>query len=122
MDFIFILLGINIFGVFLFKREWLIRKKPFALLFTLNLLLFASGYLLQYLSIGNPAFVIALKIPIFSQLLFLGLLIIFYKIYNRDPVDGFWTMDVGLLRESMFNFIFVVAFTIPVILVLSGVI
>ena len=113
----------NTLVVFMYKREWLLSKKPFTILLAINLILLVVGYLLQYYSIGNPKMVIALKMPVLSQLLFIGLVTIFRKVYNRDPVDTFWTKDVSLMRDGIFNFFFwVVAIIILAILVFTKVI
>ncbi len=123
MDFIFILLGINTLFVFLYKREWLLQKQPFTILLACNLILFVLGYVLQYYSIGNPKLVVALKMPVLSQLLFIGLVTVFRKIYNRDPVDTFWTMDISLMKDGIFNFVFwVIAVILPAILVFTRII
>ena len=123
MDFIYIVLGINTLIVFLFNRDWLLQKKSFIILFIFNLILFVLGYLLQHYSIGNPKFVVALKMPILSQLLFMGLVALFRKVYNRTPEDTFWTMDISLMKDGIFNFIFwIIAIILPAILVFGKVI
>ncbi len=123
MDFIYIILGMNTLIVFMYKRDWLLSRKPFTITLTVNFLLLILGYLLQYYSVGNPKMVVALKMPVLSQLLFIGLVTIFRKIYNRDPVDTFWTMDVSLMKDGIFNFFFwVVAIILPAILVFTKII
>jgi hypothetical protein len=120
MDFIFILLGINTLLVFLYQREWLLQKRPFTILLAFNLILFVLGYVLQHFPIGNPKLIVALKMPVLSQLLFMGLITVFRKIYNRDPVDTFWSSDISLMKDGIFNFVFwVVAVVLPAILVFT---
>jgi len=120
MDFIYIILGMNTLIVFIYKRDWFLRRKPFLILLFVNFLLLILGYLLQYYSVGNHKMVVVLKMPMLSQLLFIGLVIIFRKVYNRDPVDTFWTMDVSLMKDGIFNFFFwVVAIILPVILIFT---
>lgn len=121
MSFIYIVIGMNTLVVFMYKRDWLLSRKPFMILFAINVLLLACGYLLQYYSIGNPKMVVALKMPVLSQLLFLGLVAVFRKVYSRDPIDTFWTMDVGLMKDGIFNlFFWVVAIILPAILVFTN--
>lgn len=88
--------------VFMYKRDWLWSRKPFTILLAVNFQLLILGYLLQYYSVGNPKMVVALKMPVLSQLLFIALVTIFRKVYNREPVDTFWTMDVSLMKDGIF--------------------
>lgn len=106
MDFIFILVGINILLIFLYKREWLFETKPFCILLGINLILFILGYALINNFIGDPKFVAALKMPLISQLIFKVMGWCFYTIYNRNPVDTFWSMDKKLMKDGLFNFCF----------------
>ncbi len=123
MDFAYIALGLNTLAVFLYKREWLLKKKPFTILLAINILLLILGYIFQYNLIGNPNMVVALKMPLLSQLIFISLVTIFRKVYNRDPVDTFWTMDISLMKDGIFNFTFwVTAILLPSILVFTKVI
>jgi hypothetical protein len=123
MDFAYIALGLNTLAVFLYKREWLLKKKPFTILLAVNILLLILGYIFQYNLIGNPNMVVALKMPLLSQLIFISLVTIFRKVYNRDPVNTFWTMDISLMKDGIFNFTFwVTAILLPSILVFTKVI
>lgn len=123
VNFIFILLGTNTLIVFLYKRDWLLEKNPFLVLLAANSILFATGYLLEFELVGNPKLVIALKMPLLSQLIFVCMVLIFRKIYNRDPVDTFWTMDQKLMKDGIFNFVFwVAAIILPAIVVFGKII
>lgn len=123
MGFLFILIGMNPLIVFLYHREWLLDKTIFKILLLVNLILFIVGYALQNNSINNFKLVVALKMPILSQLLFVILVFVFRKIFNRDPVDTFWTMDVKLMKDGIFNFIFwVLGGLLPAILVFKNII
>ena len=123
MNFIYILLGTNILAVFMFRRDWLLRKMPFLNLLAVNFLLLAVGYLFQYFSIGNQKFVIALKIPVLSQLIFIILVTIFRILNKRDPKDTFWSMDSSLMTDGLFNFVFVtVSLIFPAIIVFMKII
>lgn len=123
MDFIFILLGINTLIIFLYKREWLLQKQPFIIVMACNLTLFMLGYVLQHYSIVISKFVVALKMPLLSQLLFLSLAFLFRKIYDRDVVDTFWVSDLRLMKDGVFNFIFwVTGIMLPAVLVFGEII
>lgn len=123
MDFIFILLGINTLFIFLYKREWLLQKQPFIIVMACNLTLFMLGYVLPYYSIVISEFVVALKMPLLSQLLFLSLAFLFRKIYDKDAVDTFWVNDLRLMKDGVFNFIFwVTGIMLPAVLVFGEII
>ena len=123
MDFVFILLGINTLFVFLFKREWLLQKHSFFIMLICNFILCIFCYVLQYHSIGNPKLVVALKMPVISQVLFVIFVFVFRKLYDRNPVDTFWTMDSTLMKDGIFNFVFwFLAIMLPAYLVFEKVI
>jgi hypothetical protein len=122
MEFIYIIVGLNVFIVFLFKRAWLLRWKPFLYLLAINSLLFAMGHLFQYYKIGDPRFIAALKIPAPQQLLFIGMLMIYRAIFNRNPEGTWHSMDWKQMKDGIFNFIFWASSTVPIILALDNVI
>ena len=122
MDFLYIALGLNILLIFLVKREWLLEKHPFSILLLCNTSLFLLGYLLPYFSIVYSIMVVALKIPILSQLLFMLLVKVFRKT-NKIHVDTFWTMDKHLMKDVKFNVAFwLIAILLPAILVFNGIV
>lgn len=85
--------------------------------------MFIGSYIFETNLIGNPKVVIALKMPLLSQLLFILMIVCFRKIYNRNPVDTFWTMDRGLMKDGIFNFVFwVIGVILPAILVFTKII
>jgi hypothetical protein len=57
MDFIFVGLGISVHLVFLFKRELLLDKKYFLILFGITLFIFALSYFFLFVKPGNPSMV-----------------------------------------------------------------
>lgn len=123
MDFICVLVGTNLLAFYLFKYEWLFSKKPFNIILFLNFLLLVVGYALQHYLIGNQKFVIALKMPFISQLLFISFVTIFRKVYKRDPKETFWSMDWNLIKDGLFNFVLWLACLIlPAILVFKKII
>lgn len=119
MNILFIALGMSTLLIFLFKRDWLFKKYQFLVLLSANLLLFVLGNLLA----DNFKLATALKMSLISQLIFLTLVFVFKSIYKRNPVDTFWTMDMSLMKDGVFNFIFwVLGITVPAGLVFTGVI
>lgn len=118
LSLIAVLFGMSTIWVFLYKREWLLQKKPSLILLIVNFSFFVLAYIFDYWSIGNARLIVFLKMGFLSQLIFLLLVSIFRKIYNRDPVDTFWAIDVKLMKDGIFNFIFwVTAIMIPAILI-----
>jgi hypothetical protein len=119
MSLLFIILGLNIYTIFILKRDWLLQKKPYIILLLCNLILFAVGHTMLYRNIGNPNFVSALNIPAPQQILLLALLTIYRKIFHDDPADTLWSMDWKKMKDGIFNFIFFVASIVPTILALD---
>ena len=123
MDFIFIILGMSTMLLFLFKRDWLMNKNASILLLVWNIFLFCGGYSLQFYRIGNPEIVIALKISLLCQIIFFVLVFSFRKLYGKNPEDTFWTMDISLLKDGIFNFLFwVIAGFVSAVLVFTKII
>jgi hypothetical protein len=123
MNLIYIFLGMNIHFLFLFKRDWLFKKEFYIKLLLCNSILALLSYLFQYCLIGNPKFVIALKMPLISQVLFIGLVVVFQKLFKRNPIDTFWSMDISQMKDGIFNFGFwFLSIVIPAILVFKKII
>lgn len=123
MDFLFIIFGLSTLIVFLYKREWLINKKSCMIIFLINSILFLSSYFLEYIIKINSKTVVALKMGLLSQLIFLLLITLYRKLYNSTPMDTFWSMDIKLLKDGIFNFLFwVLGGVIPAIIVFNRII
>jgi hypothetical protein len=112
-----VFLGLNVFIIFVVKREWLFNKKPFGLLLSFNLFLLLAGFYFPAHSIGDPRFTPLLRVPFIYQILLLPLAWIYRKLYHKDPVDTLWSMDIRLMRDGIFNFIYAVLLAIIVIMV-----
>jgi len=111
MDFILVLIGLAIFFIFLFKRETLVDKKALFSIVIVCVILFIIGYILQFLNIKNGQF---LKMPLIQYTLYRFCYFIFVKIYKREPKDTWWTMDLSLMKDGIFNFIAgMVSFVLP---------
>lgn len=121
MNIIFVFLGMSTLLVFLYKREWLLGRRPFLILLVLNVILFILGYILE--NGVDFKLSVALKMGLLSQLIFTALVTLFRRIYKRDPVDTFWTMDVSLMKDGIFNFVFwVLGGVIPALIVFKHII
>ncbi len=117
MNLVYVLLGMNVLIIFYFKRLWLLNRKSYFILLSINLLLFISGYIFQHYSIGDPRFLVLLKVPFPYQLLFLPMIWAYRKLFHSDPVDTFWSMDIKLMKDGLFNFLYVVLFVFVLFLI-----
>jgi hypothetical protein len=117
LNILFLALGLNVFLIFLLKREWLFNKKPFSILLCINLVLFIMGFFLQTHPIEDSKFSPLLKVPFIYQILLLPLAWVYLKIYHKDPVDTLWSMDIRLMKDGIFNFIYAVLLFVVVIIV-----
>jgi hypothetical protein len=107
MDVILVLIGINVQMIFFFKREWLFDKKIFIYLLFVNLGIFILSYYLLAFEIGPPIGVELLKLPLPAQLIFWGMDAVYYKFFKAHPQDSFWSMDLSLMKDGIFNFLFI---------------
>lgn len=120
---VFIILGLSIIIIFLFKRDLLTKQNSFRVIFIFSIILFVLGYVLDILIKQEKSLAIALKIPLLCLLIFRGFLWIFEKLYNRVPVDTFWTMKKDVWKDAIFNILFwIIGILVPVLLVFKRVI
>ena len=102
----------------MFKREILFDRFGFIVVFVISIGLFVLGSLLQTSHVGNPNLVVLLKMPIFTSLVFLGLKVLYFRLFNEHAVDTFWSMDMNLMKDGIFNFLFFFfSIIIPVLIV-----
>jgi hypothetical protein len=107
-NYTFIFLSLSTLIIFTYKRGWLLHLRTAIRVAIWNGILFMFGLGFLYFSFGDQDLVVLLGVPIFSQLIFSIMVTVFRKIYDRDPVDTFWTMDIKLMRDGVFNFIFII--------------
>ena|SRR5690554_293191 len=116
MDFILIMIGLSIFHIFLFKREILVQKQSSLYIAIACIILFVLGYILIYfdMKIGK-----ALTMPFIQFVLYRFCHFIFVKIYKREPKNTWWSMDLSLMTDGVFNFLCALfAFGFPMLLIL----
>jgi hypothetical protein len=117
MAFLFAAIGLFVQIIFMFKRELLFEKKSFRLILIAGAVLFVLSYILMLNNIGNTSFVRFLTVPLLSTGVFYALNYVFFKIYNRNPEDTFWSMDWSQMRDGIFNFLFwVLGIMLPVVI------
>lgn len=67
---------------------------------------------------GDPKFILVLKVPLLSQLIFWLMWRVYFAWINANPQDSFWTMDMKLLKDGIFNVLFwIVGLMLPILLV-----
>jgi hypothetical protein len=106
MAFIFAMIGLLVQIVFMFKREWLFEKRSFTVILILSAALFTLSYILMLNHIGNPKTVRLLTIPLLAAIMFYITKLTFFKLYDRNLEDTFWSMDSTLMSDGVFNAIF----------------
>ena len=111
---ILIFFGLSIFLVFLFKREFLVDKR-FSVYFIIYCLVL--GLLGLFLQNNNVKGGDILVLPLFQFIIYRFFYKIFVSIYKREPKDTFWSMDLSLMIDGIFNFLYVIfAFCFPLFL------
>jgi hypothetical protein len=106
MDFFFVLIGISIQGIFIIRRELLYEKKSSYTLLIVSLLFFILSYVLIQIHFGKPGIIVLLRVPMLTMLIFYLMKIGYFKLYQTDAKDTFWSMDVKLMKDGIFNFLF----------------
>jgi len=106
MDLIFVLIGLSTVWIFMFKIEWLFLTETFAVNIIYNILLFGISFLLVQNQLGNPKFLLLLRMPLFSSFVFFILYKGFKKIYQRNPENTFWTFTGKPIQDVIFTLLF----------------
>lgn len=111
---ILIFFGLSIFFIFLFKRELLVDKKFTVYFIIYCLVLCILGLILRYNSVKGGDILI---LPIFQFIIYRFFYKIFVSIYRKEPKDTFWSMDISLMKDGIFNFLYVIfSFCFPLFL------
>jgi hypothetical protein len=106
MNFVIIVISLFVQIIFIYKREWLFDKKIFIGVVIVSVLLFGASMALTAQGMGNPKFIPALKMPFLVVLIFFIMKTMFFRIYERNAEDTFWSMNLSLMRDGVFNFLF----------------
>jgi hypothetical protein len=108
MDPICFCIGGLVFAVGIFKRELLIRKAPFKIMFGISAALFIAGIMLHFTEVGRSSTCGALLSPLLSLGLFRLCRRIFLKRYQREPKDTWLDWSSGLGPDRIFNLVYFV--------------
>ena len=72
----------------------------------------------MHFEIGNPKFIPALKTPLIAIIIFYIMKKIFFFLYNKHAEDTFWSMDLSMMKDGIFNGLFwFLATMVPVFLI-----
>jgi hypothetical protein len=113
---IFVGMAIGIHLIFLFKREILFNKMKFRVLLSISFGLFLLGYLLKGLDISSKNMAM-MQVPFLALIIFYIMSFIYNKMFGENPADSFWSMDISLMKDGIFNFLFwVVGLIAPILL------
>ena len=122
---VFTALGVNHLYVFLYKREWFDDKNKLLGIVIFYIFLFLTATLLNHAELPLKAgeyerndFFLILKMPLLSIAMYKAMQYAFIKSFGYSPRDSFWTNNLKLMKDGVFNFIFwVFGMLVPVILI-----
>lgn len=115
-----ILFGVGMFVqiIFYLKREWLYKREYFLKIVLIALALFPISYLLLWLKIGDPKFVVVLKMPLYTAAIFYIMKTMYYAFFKKNAVDTYHSYDMREMKDGIFNMLFViVSMFLPLILI-----
>lgn len=106
MNFIFIIIGMNVSIIFLFDKRILDNKKYFNILLAFNALLFLTTSILVVSNVASNTAIRSLFIPLVCQLIYHYMSKWYFMKYERNSNDTFWTMDRDSYIDGWFNAVF----------------
>ena len=98
-----------IFAIALFKRELLIQRESFRLIFGASVLLFLIGVALHFTSVGRDSTHGALLTPLLSLGLYRLSRGFFVRRYGREPRDTWFNWAEGMGADRLFNILYFVS-------------
>jgi hypothetical protein len=104
----------SVHTIFLAKREILFDKRKFRILLVISLVFVGLYYIIRGLDIYIKS-IEGLLVPFFALLVFLGMTTIYRKIFGQNAKDSFHSMDLKLMKDGIFNFLFwVIGLLVPI--------
>lgn len=115
MDIFLVAISMSVHAIFIWRRKLLFEKKTFIMLLVLSAIVFFLSYALLQANIGNPKMVVLIRVPLLALIVFFLMKTVYFKIYDKNPVDTFWSMDIKLMKDGIFNFLFwVIGLLLPI--------
>ncbi len=120
---LFTALGLITHLIFMYQREWFDDPARLRVLVAVEAVLFAVALVLQLAAVHTKNdFFLMLKVPLLSLGLYKALQWGFVRLFNYRPRDSFWSMDLRLMKDGLFNFFFwVLGLIVPMTLVFTRV-
>jgi hypothetical protein len=114
MTFILTIIAMSVHAIFIYRREILFDTKKFKILVAISLGLIGLFYLTKGLGIAIRNIEI-LTIPFFVLMVFLLMSTIYRMIFKVNAQDSYHSMDIRLMKDGIFNFLFwVIGLLLPV--------
>jgi hypothetical protein len=114
--FLFTIVGISVHAIFIFKREILFERRTFRVLLLISLIIFSLFYLLRELTTPIKGLEMLL-VPFLSLIVFWVMTSIYRRIFAEDAKDTYYSMDLKLMKDGIFNFLFwIIGLMLPILL------
>lgn len=107
MGFIFILIGLSVAWLFMFKIEWLCKGGIiFWILLSYCLILFYFPFYMLNLDYDNLKMTKALKMPLISLMVFKVMYHIYFIKYKKMPENTFGATQNKAIQDVLFSILF----------------
>jgi len=107
MGFVFILIGLSVAWLFMFKIEWLCKGGiVFWILLLYCIILFCLSFYMLNLDYDNLKMTKALKMPLISLMVFKVMYYIFILKYKKEPENTFGVFQSKAIQDVLFSILF----------------
>ena len=119
MDFLVIIICLNVHVTYLFKSDILFGFKSLLWIFSVNLILFIIGYSSIFYYEDHLLCLPLLMMPLLTLLIFVALLITFRKMFHTYPFpSSLFSSDLSNEKSWIFYFLFLFIGTVlPIIII-----
>ena len=108
MEILVFFFALFVVGIALFKRDLLVNRQSFQIIFGLSVVSFILGIALHFTEWGPNAAPGLLLVPLLSLGLYRGGRRIFVRRFNREPRDTFMDWRRGMAADRAFNILYFV--------------
>ncbi len=104
---LFTALSLSTHVIFMYQRAWFDDPARLRALVVTGAVLFATALVLEYAGVHTKNdFFLMLKLPLLALGLYKAMQWGFVHLFGYRPRDSFWTMDLRLMKDGLFNFLF----------------